>query len=190
MNVYDFDRTIYDGDSMVDFMRFALKRQPSLIKYMPGQAMGLIRHLAARKVNPFFRYDVYKFLTAMPDVEQAVKEFWDKRMHKIYPYYLAQRNPTDIVVSASPYFLLEYPCEMLGVGGLVASKVDVETGRCIGDNCYGIRKVAYFYIKYPGARMDSFYSDSLSDKPMALIAKKSYLVKDGKVMPWPGKNNN
>ena len=30
MNVYDFDKTIYDGDSTVDFFFFSLKRNPVL----------------------------------------------------------------------------------------------------------------------------------------------------------------
>lgn len=38
MNVYDFDGTIYDGDSSVDFFLYALKRMPSLIRYAPRQA--------------------------------------------------------------------------------------------------------------------------------------------------------
>jgi len=40
MNVYDFDGTIYNGDSTVDFFLFALKRKPSLLLNVP------VRHLA------------------------------------------------------------------------------------------------------------------------------------------------
>ena len=32
MNVYDFDKTIYDGDSSVDFYKFSLKRHPKLAR--------------------------------------------------------------------------------------------------------------------------------------------------------------
>lgn len=34
MNVYDFDNTIYDGESSVDFFMFCLKKRPKLIKYI------------------------------------------------------------------------------------------------------------------------------------------------------------
>lgn len=32
-NIYDFDKTIYDGDSTVDFFLFCLKREPILILF-------------------------------------------------------------------------------------------------------------------------------------------------------------
>ena len=33
-------------------------------------------------------------------------------------------------------------------------------------------------------KISNFYSDSLSDKPMALISSNAYLVKKDKVIPW------
>ena len=35
VNLYDFDNTIYDGDSSVDFYLFCLKKKISIIKYLP-----------------------------------------------------------------------------------------------------------------------------------------------------------
>ena len=35
MNVYDFDDTIYDGDSNVDFFIDLFKKYPSLLRYAP-----------------------------------------------------------------------------------------------------------------------------------------------------------
>ena len=35
MNVYDFDKTIYDGDASLDFWKFSVKRKPSLALYLP-----------------------------------------------------------------------------------------------------------------------------------------------------------
>ena len=53
MNVYDFDGTIYDGDSTVDFYVFALKKKPSLISYGPKQAWGFLLYLL-KKINKVF----------------------------------------------------------------------------------------------------------------------------------------
>lgn len=39
MNVYDFDGTIYNGDSSVDIYFFLLKRYPKLIAYFPKQIL-------------------------------------------------------------------------------------------------------------------------------------------------------
>ena len=34
MNVYDFDNTIYDGESVFDFYLYSVRRQPKLIRYL------------------------------------------------------------------------------------------------------------------------------------------------------------
>ena len=35
MNVYDFDKTIYDGDSTTDFIAWCIRRRPSLAAVDP-----------------------------------------------------------------------------------------------------------------------------------------------------------
>lgn len=42
MNVYDFDNTIYDGDSSIDFYIFCLKRHPSILALFPHQVWGAV----------------------------------------------------------------------------------------------------------------------------------------------------
>ena len=36
MNVFDFDNTIYDGESAIDFFLYYLKKDPKLIRYLPS----------------------------------------------------------------------------------------------------------------------------------------------------------
>lgn len=40
--VYDFDNTVYDGDSSIDFFLFSLKNHKSLIRFFPLQSIGFI----------------------------------------------------------------------------------------------------------------------------------------------------
>lgn len=52
MNVYDFDGTIYNGDSSVDIYFFLLKRYPKLIAYFPKQILGIVKyklHLSSKE---------------------------------------------------------------------------------------------------------------------------------------------
>ena len=37
MNIYDFDGTLYDGDSTFDFIVFSLKKHPALVRFLPVQ---------------------------------------------------------------------------------------------------------------------------------------------------------
>ena len=44
MNVYDFDGTIYRGDSTLHFFWYCLKCQPALARFLPVQVLGLLRY--------------------------------------------------------------------------------------------------------------------------------------------------
>ena len=61
MNVYDFDGTIYNGDSSIDIYFFLLKRYPKLIAYFPKQMLGIVKyklHLKRRNErNVFFFFE-------------------------------------------------------------------------------------------------------------------------------------
>jgi putative flippase GtrA len=105
------------------------------------------------------------------------EHFWDRNRVKIKPWYLRQKQETDVIISASPEFLLEpVICGYLGVA-LIASRLDTNTGKYIGKNCFGEEKVTRLYEKYPDCIIESFYSDSLSDTPLAQKAHKSFFVK-------------
>ena len=101
-------------------------------------------------------------------------------------WYLKQKQDSDIVVSASPEFLLKPVCLKLGVS-LIASINDSRTGAYTGVNCHGEEKPRRFLELFPNAVIDKFYSDSQSDKPMALLAKSAFLVRNGIVMSWERK---
>lgn len=185
MNVYDFDGTIYDGDSTVDFFLFALKSNPSLIRYVPRQACGFLlyglRRINKTKLKEYF----FSFLSGM-DAEKWAEDFWNQNQYRIYKWYLDQQKPDDIIISASPEFLLKPICRRLGIHHLIASKVDSETGKFVGENCRGQEKVQRLKSEYNTNHIDSFYSDSLSDLPLAEIADKAFLVDKGIVREWKG----
>ena len=42
IDVYDFDGTIYDGDSTVDLVLFCLRRHPALLTGLPGMLPRLV----------------------------------------------------------------------------------------------------------------------------------------------------
>jgi phosphoserine phosphatase len=53
-----------------------------------------------------------------------------------------------------------------------------------GENCRGQEKVRRLESEYNVNHIDSFYSDSHSDRPLAGIADKAYLVEKGIVREW------
>ena len=94
--------------------------------------------------------------------------------------------PGDLVISASPDFLLREVCERRGLA-LIASRVDPSTGIYEGRNCNGQEKVARFRELYPDTPVHRFFSDSLGDTPMARLAEEAWLVDIGRgtLAPWP-----
>lgn len=183
MNVYDFDGTIYNGDSTVDFYLYVLKCDPSVLLYIPKQAWGFILYATKQIDKTKLKEYFFSFLPAI-DTEKLTKSFWEQNQNKIFEWYLKQRKQDDIIISASPKFLLYPICSRLGISNLIASEVDPETGNFIGENCRGQEKVKRLESEYNVTHIDSFFSDSYSDLPLAKIADKAFYVTKGKLSQW------
>ena len=59
-----------------------------------------------------------------------------------------------------------------------------KTGEIVGENCYGEEKVKRLLDEMKINNCEEFYSDSLSDEPLANIAKKSFIVSKNKIYNW------
>ena len=140
MNIYDFDKTIFPRDSTADFYFFMLARKPGILRFLPGQFYHFVRFRLKKIDKTAFKEKFYVFLTGIGDTEKWIVRFWDKNEKKIGEWYLSQKRDDDIVISASPEFLLEEICRRLGVR-LIASRVDPKTGKYTGFNCYGEEKL-------------------------------------------------
>lgn len=183
MNVYDFDGTIYNGDSTVDFFLYVLKRNPSVLLYLPKQAWGFILYRTKRIDKTELKEHFFSFLSAI-NTEVLAEAFWNRNQDRIFDWYLKQQNEDDIIISASPKFLLRPICSRLGVRNLIASEVDPKSGAFTGENCHGQEKVRRLESEYNVTHIDRFYSDSRSDLPLAKIADKAFLVDKGMVSEW------
>lgn len=175
MKVFDFDKTIYAGDSTIDFYLFCLFRKPAIILCLPRQIALMMRALLLHRGKTELKQGFYSFLNKVDCCETEVNAFWMKKKNKLKPLFLERISSDDVIASASPEFLLFPVCNELGVN-LIASKVDPCTGKCLRENCYGKEKVRRFREEYPLAVVDEFYSDSISDAPFAELANKSFLV--------------
>lgn len=184
MNIYDFDNTIYDGDSTVDFYFFMLKKYPSVIFRFPVQFFGFIEYKFKKIDKTKFKEKFFCFLKCSKSIDDDVKLFWDKKESKIKKWYLSQQKDDDIIISASPKFLLKEICRRFNISHLIASEVDSNTGKFLSENCYGAEKVSRLKKYTANSEIDKFYSDSYSDDPLAKLAKESYLVKGNKLKKW------
>ncbi len=188
MNVYDFDDTIYRGDSSVDFYIFCLRKNIKLLKYLPKQIKAVILY-KLKKIDKNKMKEIYFSFLNDIDAKNCVKEFWNKKNKNIKKWYMESKKEDDVVISASPEFLLKPICEEIGIKNLIATKVDMKTGKFIGDNCKGEKKVELFREKFKEAKIDKFYSDSYSDTPLAKISEEAYIVKGNRISEWGEKKD-
>lgn len=185
MNVYDFDKTIYAGDSTLDFWLYCLRKHPGIATFGLRQLAAATRHALGSIDARRLKEEFFSFLTALDRPEAYVAAFWESNHHKIKAWYLNQKQSSDVIISASPAFLLRPVCRVLGVACPVATRVDETSGKIVGANCKGAEKVVRFRERFPDGHIQQFYSDSLSDTPLAELAEQAFLVKRNTVQPWP-----
>ena len=184
MNVYDFDNTILKGDSTARFFAYCLLRTPRMWLDIPaqiGNGVLFLLHIRKKKV---FKQRMLRFMQFLPDADATISNFWDKNLPRVKTWYRRNHQSGDIVISASPEFLIRPACERLGITRVIASPIDKSTGKYFGENCHGKEKVRAFRAQYGSVTPDEFYSDSYSDTPMAEISRKAYLVKGEKLLEW------
>lgn len=183
MNVYDFDDTIYNGDSTEDFIKWCIKKKPLLICRLINGGVSFCAYKLKMCSKTFFKEKMYSYLRSVPEIDQWVNEFWNEHLCNIKKWYLDNKKEDDVIISASPEFLLKPVCRKLGIVNLMASRVDSKTGLYCGINCFGAEKVRRFKEKFTDD-IDEFYSDSFSDSPLADMAKEAFYVCGDVLIPW------
>ena len=185
MNVYDFDNTIYDGESVLDLFFFYVRRDPYLIRYIPKVFHALAKYKAGRitveqaieRYAPF----VEDYFRKIEDFNADAVTFWDGHMKKIKPFYAKLHREDDVIVTASPELSMNVICDRLGVKHCVGSIIDEETGK-ITRLCMRSRKVPAFLEAFPDAHINNFYTDSpKNDAPLIEMADHAFVVKGQKI---------
>lgn len=185
MNVYDFDKTIYNGDSTFDFYIFCLKKNPTVIFGLRKVFLPYMRYLLGFGTKTEFKEKIYEGFLPKINVDTLLTEFWSRNIGKIKKFYYDMHRDDDIIISASPYFLLKPCADVLKIKYLYASDVDKKSGKYSGVNCHGEEKVIRFEkAGFKREDIESFFSDSLSDSPLANISQKAYIVKGERLIPW------
>ena len=184
MNIYDFDDTIYNGDTNRDIILYSFKKHPFKVIKALKKTKKLERDYK-RGLITFERVKeaMLSFLFEIDDLDGYIEKFVSSHMKNIKPWYLSRKSEYDIVISAS-YELWIIPfCKKLGIRYVLATKTDKE-GHIIGKNCKGEEKVKRLASTIPNAQIVTSYSDSESDLPILNLAKTAYVVEGNKLIPY------
>ena len=185
MNVYDFDNTIYRGESCFDLFLFYIRRDPSLLRLFPKVLAGFVRYKRGKvTADAFLRENaalIERELRKISDIEADMRVFWDRHIRKIKPFYAQVRRDDDWIVTAAPDFSMREVCRRLGVRGCVSSRVDLQTCRILHFNLRE-KKIEAFREVCPDAQIDAFYTDSpVNDAPLIAMAEHAYAVRGNRI---------
>ena len=186
LNVYDFDGTIFYTDCTIGFAIWCTKRHPELCStFWPGITRSFIQYKRKELPNYKLQRRFFSYLTMIDDFDVQIERYWDKYEKKISKWYLEQKRPDDLIISASPDCIIGPIAKRLGVH-YVATEYDREYGVFLNNLMYAKEKAKYIF-DHGFPVIENFYSDSLSDTPLALCAEKAYIVKHKGtiVVDWP-----
>lgn len=186
--IYDFDGTLYGGETISDFYFFCAKRNWFLLLLLPYFVILYILKKYKLISLKTFKEKCFIFLGKKIS-QKKVYKFWGKRKKKIYPWVRKElerdkkRGYYIICISATPEFLIKgIVLKYLQIDYLIGTRLSTEDNRkIIGENCKGEEKVKRLeewlekrdIKEYEIVKM---VSDSMADKPLYDIAKYKFAV--------------
>ena len=184
MKVFDFDNTLYRGESSVDLALYMIKNNKRIILYLPKIFINLIKYklcIADKKkmvaaVNDFLK----DALLSKNEIYNSVNGFWDKNKHKLDRKMLDRIKSDDVVITAGPDFLINGIRDLIGTEHIICSSIDPDKMKVRYLN-FGENKVKGFKAMYGEKRIDRFYTDSYNDKALMDISDKVFIVKKGRL---------
>ncbi len=183
MNVYDFDGTIYDGNSFIDFFCFLRQENEEIKKHTLTQVLNLAR-LCLNSYDVSKHPSLSNFILEIQDLNKNLINFWDKHHKKLLRWYKEVQEPEDVLITSSFEYLVQPACNILNIKNLIGTKVDLNNGEIIGKVCIGEEKVNRYREKYGQDSIDNFYTDSLIDSPLIDISKNTFILKRGKIIKY------
>ncbi len=186
MRVFDFDNTIYDGESGMDIFLYFLKKDPKgVVKFVPKFMEGFVRYkrnvITIDEVKSEYASYIKEYFEKIENILDEFETFWNINEKNIKPFYPKIKKDDDVIVSACPKCLLGVMTNRLGIKNVIATELNPETGE-VGEICYHENKVKMFRKIYGDVEIDEFYTDSMSDKPMMDISKTVFLVDGDKLI--------
>ena len=184
MNVYDFDNTLYKGESTVDFAFFMMRHNPKIYTWIPTIFWYLLMYKLCLVTKERMERVLNDFLKVLIqdsyDLSAMVRAFWRENSHRLNLPLIRKIRPGDVILTASPDFMMNAIGKRLGTAHILCSKVDIPTKTILYLN-FGTNKVKHFRQIYPHAAAERFFTDSYNDQAMMDLARRVYLVEGSSI---------
>ena len=195
LSVYDFDKTIYNGETLNDFYRFYLIKKPWKIYTVFFQLWYFLLYVLKIISLEKLKENFLRFLNGenTGELKKLIREFWKKKESKINLWVkdeiLKNKKETEILVaiSASPTFLIIDRLRLMGFDVVIGTDFLFESTKfhshITSKNCKNYEKVKRLdkWAEDNNIQYDivNFYSDSIADKPLFDLAEHKYWIKKG-----------
>ena len=184
LNVYDFDDTIYDGDSCRDIVKYGLRKHPFITLRALRKANALNKEYEKGLVSfDKVKETLLSFIFEIRNYPKFINKFVSSHMKKIKPFYNSRKTEHDLIASASYELWISIFARNLGVKYVIATKTDTD-GHIAGPNCKGEEKARKIKQLFPNAKIASAYSDSSVDIPILELASVAYVVEGNKLITY------
>ena len=193
---FDFDNTLSRGDSVVPFLLYAVRkriappsqllravrgylhqlRHPDQVSYSKSIAFSFIKGRRQEEIDALGR-DFFREVLCPRFYHDGMSELWQ----------LKAAGYTIVVVTASAEAYMRLLPEFLPVDAVLSTPCETMDGvytGVFGANCRGEEKVRRFYERFGKVPIETFYSDSLSDTPLARLADTAWIVRGDELIPW------
>lgn len=185
MIAYDFDNTIFAGDSSVGFYKYCFFKRPLLVfGYLIASIPTLIMYLFKIRTRIEVKDKLFAFIPKLNNILELVEDYWDINEGGIKEWYLNQKDQDDLIISATYDFIIDPICVRLNIKNVISTDYHLKKGKTVSLHCYEKNKIIMFNEKFPKKTIKVAYSDSASDIPLLEYATSGYVVKGNQLIPY------
>ena len=190
--VFDFDGTLYKGDSFVDFCKFYYLKKPWRLWFFFVQLGGFLFWKLGLLSSTQFKslFIQYLFWDSEMEIKRMSQLFWKRprNFNEIVIERLVfyqKEGYTILIASASPKLLIEIACLKLHVKHVVGTElIPYKKRHVVTKNCRGPEKLIQVKRAFPEHHLAVAYSDNKDDLELLQQAERGFLVLgDGNIKP-------
>lgn len=187
--VFDFDGTIYKGDCSIDFYRYMIGRNKSLLIHLPMQLICFALWKLHLIRTDTFKQLYFRFLNGITPhlLDGFIQDFWRQKNNSDFNAAICdvvkstlKEGGTCVVITASPQLIVQPLISNLFGVETIGTLLEYRGGTYFlaSPNCKGVQKVIRFENNFgKTAIISAAYSDNSSDMPLFKRSIKAFKVR-------------
>ena len=191
---FDFDGTIYKGDTTRDFCWYFYQKKPLRSYYLLIQLASWLLWRLKLLTTTQFKSTFIQFLNRIEgeQITGLLNSFWEEKKSLVHANLVLEISRLKkegihiVVVSASPELFIKTFCLSLGVDTVLGSELKVLNNKySLLINCRGEEKLKRLKRAFPDFELIAAYSDNKDDDVLLKTAKNGcWVKKSGALIPF------